>query len=483
MATFTCPQGTLCSDQARTFVGATTRQVERVVPGTQGSTRTVTQTVGGTGIYHRTVTKITKQDQNGRVTAGETVIYIEKNGTWQPAAITKDGGKTYQFSDPNYPLMDGVAGSTLQRELNSPRGAIKLNADVQVSRALDRGGVPASDKSSLLDSAKNSAPKDNPDGANGENTGNQPQQGDPILTKEQKDELESDVKTIKSGTRKEYGDVWYPEKLSLEKQDCIKFSIIEYKPSGLSQEEVDRTERIVTLNGNVPSLGKRKVLGTITLPIPGGISDSNSVDWSGDNLDEIQKAFANIAQTTISDGGAAGAQAAAGEAQKGKSPEVKSMVVSKFTEMATGAANIMQRQYGAIGNPNLELLFTGPSLRTFSFTFRMSPRSASEAKSIQQIIRYFKQAMSVKRSEKSLLLKSPHTFAISYLSSNKQHPYLNRFKECALTACNVNYTPDGNYMTFAGEPSMTSYELQLQFQELVPLYDDEYGTDNSSIGF
>jgi len=482
MATFTCPQGTICSDQARTFVGATTRTVDRVVPGTQGSTRKVTQTVGGTGIYHRTVTKVTQQDSNGRVTGGETVIYIEKNGTWQPAAITKDGGKTYQFSDPNYPLMDGVAGSGLQRELNTPNGAIKKNADVQISRSLDRAGVKPADKTSLLEASKNSAPKDNPDGADGDQ--NNPQEGEPsALTKEQQDELEKDVKTIKSGTRKEYGDVWYPQNLSLEKQDCIKFSIIEYKPSGLSQEEDDKTERIVTLNGNVPSLGKRNILGTITLPIPGGISDSNSVDWSGDQLTEIQKAFANIAQATISDGGGAGAQAASNEAQKAKAPEVKSMVVSKFTEMATGAANIMQRQYGAIGNPNLELLFMGPSLRTFSFTFRMSPRNPSEAQAIKLIIRYFKQAMSVKRSEKSLLLKSPHTFAISYLSSNKQHPYLNRFKECALTSCNVNYTPDGNYMTFAGEPSMTSYELQLQFQELVPLYDDEYGTDNATVGF
>ena len=82
----------------------------------------------------------------------------------------------------------------------------------------------------------------------------------------------------------------------------------------------------------------------------------------------------------------------------------------------------------------------------------------------------------------SLLLKSPHTFAISYLSANKQHPYLNKFKECALTSCNVNYTPDGNYATFT-DGSMTSYELQLQFQELVPLFDDDYGTDNDNIGF
>ena len=93
--------------------------------------------------------------------------------------------------------------------------------------------------------------------------------------------------------------------------------------------------------------------------------------------------------------------------------------------------------------------------------------------------------MSVKRTESTLLLKSPFTFAISYISGDKQHPYLNKFKVCALTNCSVNYTPYGTYMTYAGkEKSMVAYELQLQFQELEPLFDDEYGaTDFDNIGF
>ena len=92
--------------------------------------------------------------------------------------------------------------------------------------------------------------------------------------------------------------------------------------------------------------------------------------------------------------------------------------------------------------------------------------------------------MSVKRSATSLLLKSPHTFAISYMTVGQgQHPYLNRFKECALTSCSVEYTPDGTYMTYDGpEKSMTAYRLSLSFQELEPIFDDEYGPEGN-IGF
>jgi hypothetical protein len=116
----------------------------------------------------------------------------------------------------------------------------------------------------------------------------------------------------------------------------------------------------------------------------------------------------------------------------------------------------------------------------------MTPRSASEAKIVRNIIRTFKQAMSVKRSTSVLLLKSPHTFMIKYLTSNKEHPYLNRFKECALTNCSVNYTPDGQYMSYDAseidERSMTAYELSLTFNELEPIFDDDYddNKDNAS---
>jgi len=250
--------------------------------------------------------------------------------------------------------------------------------------------------------------------------------------------------------------------------------------------------RIVSLIGGNPGFktGKdRKILGTITLPIPGGINDSNAVNWQDDNLNEFMRAGANVATGGITEGGSGIVDRSRQEYQNalGKSG-LGQAVTAFFAEQATGASNLLSRQYGAVINPNLELLFNGPSLRTFGFNFRMSPRSDIEARNIRKIIRLFKQAMSVKRSNSSLLLKAPHTFAISYVTSNEQHPYLNKFKECALTICNVNYTPDGTYMTYKGgidDRSMTAYELSLTFQEIEPLFDDDYGNEKeiTSIGF
>ena len=57
--------------------------------------------------------------------------------------------------------------------------------------------------------------------------------------------------------------------------------------------------------------------------------------------------------------------------------------------------------------------------------------------------------MSVKRSDTSLFIVSPNMFRINYLTGEgREHPSLGRIKNCALTAINTEYTPDGTYMTF-----------------------------------
>jgi hypothetical protein len=275
-----------------------------------------------------------------------------------------------------------------------------------------------------------------------------------------------------------YESVRYPEYLQLDHQDCIQFSILEYNPRGLSLEKSPERRR---LDGKSP-------IATITLPIPSGISDSNQVDWQKDDLDLATQGIADVVINAVAEGSAAAGDAASKNLNTLLNAEGKKTleaIVAVKSAQALLGTNVLSRKYGGVLNPNSELLFSGPQLRTFSFTFRMYPRSSSEAILVRKIIRYFKQAMSVQRGESILVLKAPHTFGIKYLTSSKnEHPYLNKFKECALTQCNVNYTPDGTYMTYAGdEPSMTAYELQLQFQELEPIFNDDYGNEDTQIGY
>ena len=134
----------------------------------------------------------------------------------------------------------------------------------------------------------------------------------------------------------------------------------------------------------------------------------------------------------------------------------------------------MQRTTGQVMNPNMELLFNGPSLRSFGFTFKLAPRTSQEAENIVKIIRLFKQKMAPVKSSGNLFLKSPDTWRIKYINgSGGNHEFLNKFKECAMMSASVNYTPDGRYATYS-DGSMVSYNLTLNFQEIEPVFNTDY---------
>ena len=139
------------------------------------------------------------------------------------------------------------------------------------------------------------------------------------------------------------------------------------------------------------------------------------------------------------------------------------------------AGAILSRKTGQIMNPNTELLFSGPALRSFSFGFKFAPRNRKEGNKVLRIIRFFKQKMAPQRSAERLFLKTPNTFEIEYQHNGGVHKGLNEFKECALESCEIGYTPNGNYSTF-DDGVMTGYTMNLGFKELDPVYNDNYGT-------
>ena len=280
----------------------------------------------------------------------------------------------------------------------------------------------------------------------------------------------------REGTRDNFGTYMYPLTLRETNQDILKIDMLKYAPAGLDIKK-DRAGL-----GEIGNDGKeRKSIGSVILPIPGGIKDSNKAEWGGNSMNSLEMAAADIAMESI-EGGVGGFASAFGKtaaATTGSASKIQEAIASAFTAAAIGKdfQNIMARDTGMIMNPNMELLFNGPSLRPFSFSFLLAPRSKEEAKQVVQIIRFFKQGMAPIRSQANLFLKSPHTFQLQYKHRGAEHPYLNKFKECALQSCDINYTPQNNYSTFE-DGVMNAYSMTLSFQELEPVYNDDYGKEN-----
>lgn len=262
----------------------------------------------------------------------------------------------------------------------------------------------------------------------------------------------------------------YPVTLRKDMQDIIKFSMMKYEPKDV---DGDKGAASVTFGERSTDISKRTI-GSCILPIPGGISDSNQVSWNQENMDPIAIAKANLALGLIMRGKEGGEEAAGNiiETLKGEN-SLGEAVGNVIAGAASGTGSqLLTRRTGAILNPNMELLFQGPQLRDFTFQFKLSPRSSKEAEEVIKIIRFFKQGMAPIRSKSRLFLKSPHTFKLQYIHENNDHKFLNRFKECALQGCTVAYG-ETQYATFE-DGAMSSYNMQLSFKELEPVFNDEY---------
>ena len=235
----------------------------------------------------------------------------------------------------------------------------------------------------------------------------------------------------------------------------------------------------------------QRTIGSVMLPIPGGISDANACNWGDNNMNPLQIAAAGTALAALDSdavpGGIGGAFGNMKEQVQANSEVIQKGIGAGAAAAAIGSDinTLLGRTQGMILNPNLELLFQGPSLRPFSFQFKLSPRSRSEAKEIVKIIRFFKQGMAPIRENSRLFLRTPNTFKIKYvqLGRDSESPFMNKFKECALLSCNVQYTPEGNYAPY-DDGAMSSYVMSLQFKELEPVYNDDYGDEDvAAVGF
>ena len=267
----------------------------------------------------------------------------------------------------------------------------------------------------------------------------------------------------------------YPADMS-DEMNKLQINIREYSPKGIGNKK-----------GTFQTADRQKgdIITSIFLPIPGGIQDQNQVSWGKGDMNALQQAAAQFAVDTIT-GGAGGAEKSARDIVKsiqGQSEDLKKLAAAAMAGAASGlGSQLLTRQTGLIINPNAELLFQGPSMRQFGFSFNMSARSEGEATSIRTIIRALKQGMSVRRSSSGLFLMSPHLFELKYLAgSDAQNPNLNKFKMCAMTGLNVNYTPNQTFMAFENNMPV-AYQVDMQFQELEPIFNDDYNADNS-IGF
>jgi len=266
--------------------------------------------------------------------------------------------------------------------------------------------------------------------------------------------------------------------------DYLQVTVIKYVSGGLPGAGTFATTPV----------GKRMTERgtTIWLPMQPSITDNNAVSWNQDELNPFQARLAGAAYNAIKNIGSVQLKQAltqfAGDVKDfaqdvASASGLPNYVRAYFAGQAV-SANIIGRQTGAVLNNNLELLFQGPTLRTFQYNYRFTPRDPGESIVVKNIIKTLKTEMSVGKGGNGIFLTSPNVFELKYFfgATKEEHPFLNKIKLCALTNLSVDYTPDGSYMTF-DDGSMTSYNVSMQFSELEPIYRADQIEASSVMGY
>lgn len=208
---------------------------------------------------------------------------------------------------------------------------------------------------------------------------------------------------------------------------------------------------------------QKRLQAAIALYVPNELNIRYSASWAEEDTAEFQ-AFARGAQEA--------GRAMGGDTSKsgGLVKEVLGSLAISKGPAALGIAS------GLAANPKKEQAFKNVDFRTFTFDYRFSPKSETEAQNVLNIIRALKYHMHPELKENGFLYIYPSEFDIVYYKGATENLNIHRHTSCVLTEMNVNYTPNGVFSTFPnGMPTqinvtMTFKELMLLSKELIEKY-------------
>ncbi len=335
---------------------------------------------------------------------------------------------------------------------------------------------------------------------------------DDVKSKLTKDIKEQNRKRLsKYNQRRQGGVLRYPLESLTEHTDYLQIDIEKYVPIGSGYASAPgEANRYVTGNyfttnragrRSASKLSTKPLInaGTILLPIPASLQDTNNVRYDSSNLNGLAAAGVELAESgmraidftkpvqqqadALRD--TAGVfkdrvQGGVGSPNAAKDIIIKSLASAAVNQFGanTNFNQLLARSTGEILNPNMELLFGGPTLRNFRFQFKFTPRNEKEAEQVRLIIRAFKRNMAPQAQGGQLnsgnwFLKTPNVFKLRYRTGRNNHPFLNKFKQCFLTDMQTTYTGEGVYSTY-DDGTPVSMILDLSFKEIQPIYDIDY---------
>ena len=305
-------------------------------------------------------------------------------------------------------------------------------------------------------------------------------------------------------------------------QDHLKIQKWEYVRPNVNQSKPNQGAAKQDANVAGDSVKGSKLQGSVLLPMP-KVVDVNGADW-GENkitafglgalgasemagkvlgltpgISEEERRKQTEALNKLKGAGQFGSGFGSAEERENFRKALGSAASVSVTSGIAGLAGnalgtqvtpdtLLARTGGSVLNPNAEMLFQGPVIRDFNFSFLMIARSEKEGSEIRRIIKWFKKGMAPK-FRNTTIIKSPDIFTLEYRNAGGLLKTVNRFNPggLALTTVNVDYAPSGYWSAYR-DSQPVSVKMDLNFTELRPIYqkdqeDDDVFRGSDSVGF
>ena len=304
----------------------------------------------------------------------------------------------------------------------------------------------------------------------------------------------------------------YPLDIDLD-QDHFKITRYNYVRPDINQSKPKREQTSLyglrSHNVAGDSVIGSKIMGSIILPMPKP-TDVNGAEWGKSELTITGLAALGVARAASLGGRLTGksaeqrfedrrAKMAAGRPGDvdvlGRTKRFGQAVTAQtLANMASNMAGteidtdtFLARTGGKVLNPNAEILFQGPVIRDFAFSFQMVARSEEEGREIRKIIKFLKMGLAPKFNN-TVFLENPDVFTLQYKNGSQDNDFIknvNQFSPggLALTTMNVDYAPSGYWSAYR-DSQPVSIKMDLNFTELRPLYQQDHEeTPEDSVGY
>jgi len=203
---------------------------------------------------------------------------------------------------------------------------------------------------------------------------------------------------------------------------------------------------------------------TILLPIPLSLQDSFNAEVANPALDLLGNDPSQIAKA-----GESMTKKLADEIKGGQFSVAKAMeLATKAAALApgvsdTGVGRLAQSIEGIVRNPHLTTIFEGMRLKTYQFTWRLSPQSAKEADTLANIVTTLKRAMHPSIAAGGFALDYPYLAEVQFLDLNTG--VIPEVRSSFITSLSINGNGTG-IPAFYKDGQPVAIDLQLSFQEI-----------------